>query len=53
MIGTVVLQCSYLCFIYFFIYFGGTGYLSQGFMLAGQALYHLSHNSSPFHFGNF
>jgi hypothetical protein len=33
--------------VYLFIYFGGTGILTQGFTLARQVLYHLSHSASP------
>jgi hypothetical protein len=33
-------------FIYLFIYFCGIGVWTQGFMLARQALYHLSHSTS-------
>jgi hypothetical protein len=38
---------------FFFFFFGGTEIWTQGFMLAKQALYHLSHTCSPFCCGYF
>jgi hypothetical protein len=38
-------------FIYLFIYFGGVR--TQYFVLANQALYYLSHHTSPFRSGYF
>jgi hypothetical protein len=35
-------------FIYLFLFFDETGVCTQGFMLAKQAFYHLSHTFSPF-----
>jgi hypothetical protein len=40
-------------FFLFFLIFGGSGVWTQGFTLAKQVLYCLSHTSSPFCFGYF
>jgi hypothetical protein len=39
--------------MYFFSLFVGAGVWTQGFTLAKEAIYHLSHISSPFCFGYF
>jgi hypothetical protein len=39
---------NFYLFIYSFIYFGGTGVSTRGFMLTKQALYCLSHTCSLF-----
>jgi hypothetical protein len=40
-------------FVYLFIYFSGSGLWTQGFTLAKQAFFYLSHTSSPFCSGYF
>jgi hypothetical protein len=43
----VCMAMSSCCFTFFF-FFGGSRVWTQNFMLARQALYHLSHPSNPF-----
>jgi hypothetical protein len=38
---------SFKNFITLYFLFGGTGVQTQGFKLAGQVFYHLSHSASP------
>jgi hypothetical protein len=51
----IILQISFPFYIFgfisqgtFFFFFGETGILTQGFILAKKALYHLSHTSSGY-----
>jgi hypothetical protein len=46
-LGNFLLKLSWICFLPFFFFFCVTGVWIQGFMLARQAFYHLSHTSSP------
>jgi hypothetical protein len=39
--------------MYIFLFVGGTGILTQGFVIAKHAPYHLYHNTSPFCSGYF
>jgi homogentisate 1,2-dioxygenase len=45
-------HCTWFCPDFSF-FFGGTWFSTQGFTLAKQTLYHLSHTSGPFQSGYF
>jgi hypothetical protein len=52
-IGKLPILCYLIIVWYLFVCMYGTGVWTQDFMLATQAVYHLSHTSSPFCSGYF